>query len=435
MQLLSGMRAFFVVWIGQVVSLLGSTMTAAGLSFWLFEQTGEASTLTWALVANFAPNVLFSPIMGTIVDRYDRKKILILSDGIAGVSSIILLVLLLGGSLEIWQIYLLNFVNGVFSGLQWPAFSSATTMMLDKKHYARASGMMSIAESGSNIFAPAAAAALYAFSGLLTIFIIDITSFVVAIGALFFIFIPSPAPSPEGVSTSFWQEMMVGFRFIWRRRPLLYLQTVFLVVNFTAAFGYSILVPLILASTGGDELVVGTVQSISAVGGVLGGLLLSAWGGPQRRVYGVLGGMLATSLLGELLIGIGGSFIWWSIGGFFANFFIPILNGSNQAIWQAKVPPDIQGRVFSVRSLIARVAGPLAIAMAGPLADHVFEPALMAGGRLVPTFGWLVGTGPGAGMSLMYVLASMASILTAVTFFFVPQVRQVETLLPDHVSV
>ena len=195
---------------------------------------------------------------------------------------------------------------------------------------------------------------------------------------------------------------------------------------------FSLTVPLILARTGNDELILGSAQSISAVGGVAGGLLLSVWGGPKRRVYGVLGGMFLTSLLGALPIGIGRSLFWWALGGFMTGSIIPILNGSNQAIWQAKVQPDLQGRVFATRRLIAQISAPIAMLSAGPLADRVFEPAMAVEGSLAGAFGWLVGSGPGAGMGLMFVITGLTGALIALGGFLFPAVRDVETIMPDH---
>ncbi|HEX6384221.1 MAG TPA: hypothetical protein VF177_06090 [Anaerolineae bacterium] len=164
------------------------------------------------------------------------------------------------------------------------------------------------------------------------------------------------------------------------------------------------MIPLILSRKGNNEVILASVQSLGAIGGVVGGLLLSAWGGPKRKVHGVLLGMIGISLLGQALMGIGRGLFIWATAAFVTQFIMPILNGSNQAIWQAKVAPDVQRRVFSVRRLIAQITAPLATAVAGPLADNVFEPGMRAGGSLASAFSWLVGTGPGAGMALMFIV-------------------------------
>jgi hypothetical protein len=307
-------------------------------------------------------------------------------------------------------------------------------MLIPKQHYARASGMMSLADAASGILATAFAGALLGVIGLEGIMFIDVITFVAAIGTVAVVTIPQPERTAEGMEGkgSLWQESLYGFRFIWRRPSLLGLQLVFFALNFLAMFGLAVLVPMILARTGNNELALASVLSIGALGGVAGGLLLSTWGGPKRKVHGVLAGMFLGSLLGEFVIGIGRAVPMWAFGAFMSHFFIPIINGSNQAIWQAKVAPDIQGRVFSVRRLIAQVTAPVATVIAGPLADNVFEPAMQSGGAWSDMFGWLVGTGPGAGMGLMLVLAGAFGATVGLAGYLFPTIRNAESILPDH---
>ncbi len=430
----SGMRGFIVVWLGQIVSMLGTGMTNFAIAIWVFEKTGEATALTWAIFFFIAPSVLFSPIAGAIVDRSNRKTIMIISDLIAGIATIILLILLAGDSLQIWHIYIANFLAGAANSFQFPAYSAAVTMMLPKKHYARASGMLGMAFSASGILAPAMASALLGPIGLVGIMTIDVVTFLVAVGALMLVFIPQPevtAAGREGQG-NLWQESAYGFRYIFKRPSLLGLQMVFFFINLFAMFGFAVIVPMILSRTGNNEVALGSVQSIGAIGGVLGGLLLSTWGGPKRKVNGVLLGMVTISLFGQLLMGVGQNVAIWAASAFAGQFILPILNGSNQAIWQAKVAPDVQGRVFSVRRLIAQVTAPLATAVAGPLADNVFEPAMMEGGSLAVTFGWLVGTGPGAGIGLMFAITGILGALVGFSGYLFPAIRNAEDILPDH---
>lgn len=430
----TGMRGFMVVWVGQVVSILGSAMTGFGISIWLFTETNQATSLTWAMAAFFAPMVFLSPLAGTLVDRSNRKLMVIVSDVAAGLTTIIMLLLFVNDGLQVWHIYILNFINGAFNSVQFPAFSAAITMMVSKEHYARTSGLMDLGGAASNIFAPAAAAALLPLIGLEGLLILDIVTFVAAVGAVLLVTIPQPPPSAavEAGRGSFWRETAYGFTYIFSRPSLLGLQLVFLGINLTSMLGLAVSAPMILARTGNNELALGATQSAGAIGGVVGGLLLGVWGGTRKKVHGVLGGMLLASLLGELLLGIGRVVFVWSVASFFLNFFLPFINGSNQAIWQAKVAPGVQGRVFAVRRLIAQVMAPIAAAAAGPLADRVFEPAMQNGGRLADTFGWLVGAGPGSGMALMLIVTALGGILIPIIGYSVPVIRDAEQLLPDH---
>jgi MFS family permease len=192
---------------------------------------------------------------------------------------------------------------------------------------------------------------------------------------------------------------------------------------------------MIMSRTGNDVVIMGGVQSAFGVGGVVGGLLLSAWGGPKRRVNGVLLGMAGSSLLGVTLLGIGRTPIVWMVAAFLGMFFMPFSNGGNQAIWQSKVPPEYQGRVFSTRGLIATISTPISMVIAGPLADNVMTPAMMPGGPLAPIFGWLVGVGPGAGIALIFVIVGIIGTAAALIGYAFSDIRDVEKKVPDHDAV
>ncbi len=168
---------------------------------------------------------------------------------------------------------------------------------------------------------------------------------------------------------------------------------------------------------------------------MIGGLILSAWGGPKKRVHGVLAGMALSSLLGYVAIGLGKDVYTWGIGAFLMMIFNPVVNGSNQAIWQSKVPPEMQGRVFGTRAMIARISQPVAMAITGPLADKFLIPGMMEGGSLAPYFGWLVGVGPGTGISLLWLFLGVIGFFCGMGGYLLKDVRDVESILPDHDEV
>ncbi len=433
----TGMRAFGIVWFGQVVSLLGSAMTQFALTIWAYERTGSATALALVTFFSFGPAIILSPITGALVDRWNRKLVMMLSDLGSGMGTVALLLLYNSGHLEIGHIYVVGAVAGILSTFQWPAYSAAITTMLPKKQYARASGMLGLADSMSNVFAPILATTLLVVIGIAGVMTIDIITFVFAVGALLFIYVPQPEVTEAGAEGkgNLWEESLYGFRYILRRRSLLALQLTFFCINLTGSFSVALIAPLILARTGNSETALATVQSLGAIGGVVGGLILSTWGGPKRRIHGVLLGMIGASLFGQMLMGFGQTLLIWAAAGFARALFLPIINGSNQAIWQSKVAPDVQGRVFAARRMIAQVTIPLSLLLAGPLADRVFEPAMQAGGSLAPIFGNLVGTGAGAGMGLMFVIFGGFSLVVGIAGYLIPEVRSAEDLLPDHEAV
>jgi MFS family permease len=431
---LSGMSAFILLWLGQIVSVLASFMTNFALTIWAFQETGQATSLALIQVFFITPFLIISPFAGVMVDRYNRKLMMMVSDLGAGAATILILILHSLGVLEVWHLYIAAAINGTFNAFPWPAYSAAISLMVPKEQYGRANGMMSLVEMGPGVIAPMLAGALLPLIGFGGILWIDVLTFTLAVGALLIIHVPQPKATEEGRAAAggMLTEAAYGFRYIFQRPSLLGLQLVFFFANFFAGLGFTLVAPMVLARTMNNELIFGSVQSIGAVGGILGGVLMSTWGGFKKRVHGVLAGWIVSGVIGISLFGWGQGLLVWSIAFFIGALAGPIINGSNQAIWQAKVAPDLQGRVFSARRLIAWLTSPITPLIAGPLADFVLEPAMAEGGSLTGTFGWLVGTGPGAGMALLVIASGMLATLVGVAGYFFPAVRNVEDLLPDH---
>jgi MFS family permease len=425
------MTAFTIIWAGQFVSLLGTQMSRFALTIWTWDKTGAATAIALSNLFFMAPQMLMSPLAGALVDRWDRRLVMMLSDLGAGLATVAIYLLMSAGAMEIWHLYAAFAFAGAFQAFQFPAYSAAVSTMISKEQYTRASGMLSLARNATGIFGPVAAGVLLNVIRTNGILLFDIVSFVVAISALLMVHIPQPDMA-ETAKRSILEDSVFGFKYILGRPSLLGLQLVFFSINFTAVLCFSLMAPMILSRTGNDTLALGSVQSAFGVGGVVGGLLLSTWGGPKRRVHGVLGGMFLSSLLGVTLMGLGRSAPIWITAAFFNMLFLPLINGSNQAIWQSKVPPEMQGRVFSTRALIAQVSAPVATGIAGPLADQILLPGMMEGGWLAPIFGWLVGTGPGTGISLLFVFMGLFGMAIGMGGYLTPHVRNVEEIIPDH---
>jgi MFS family permease len=430
----SGFFGFSIVWLGQLVSIAGSGMTRFALTIWVWQQTGQATALALVAVFSFAPAIIFSPIAGVIVDRVSRKKVMIASDLAAGLSTVAILILYSTGSLEIWHLWAAGFFASTFESFQFPAYSASIATMIDKKHYTRANAMMGMVWSASGVIAPIAAGALLPFIGINGIMLIDIATFVFAIATLLLVVIPNPVQTEAGRASrgTVFQESLFGFRYIFANPSLLGLLLIFFATNLVFGLVMILFAPMILARTGNNTIVLGTVQMVLGIGGVVGGLIVAAWGGFKRRIHGILLGLILISILGVVTIGLGRGIQVWAVGAFLVMLFMPLVNGSSQAIWQAKVPPDIQGKVFATRRLIAQLSTPVAMIMGGRLADAVFEPAMASGGRFAQLFQPLVGSGPGAGMSLLFIFSGILGAIVGLIGYFIPVVRNVEHILPDH---
>lgn len=431
---LSGMSGFMLVWAGQFFSRVASFMTSFALAIWAFDQTHMATTLTTISFLAWGSTIIASPFAGALVDRWNRKLTMIISDAGAVLSTLALLILYLTGNLQIWHLWVVAVIVGVGDAFQWPAFSAAISTMLKKEDYGRAYGLNGMAESASVIIAPPLAAAALAVISLDTIMLIDFATFVLAIGAVLIVTIPEAQVSTEGKaarSGKFRDELTFGFRYIFSRPTLLGLQLIILSYNMLNNLGGGRLTdPMVLARTGGDTVALGVVQMAFGLGGVVSGAALGAWGAFKNRPSGLFLGIFG-QCTGYALIGIGRGPVVWALGAFLSMFSVSVALASSQAFWQSKVPPDIQGKVFATRKMIAQMAGPLSVLAAGPLADRVFEPA-MASGAFANSLAWLVGTGPGAGMGLQLAIFGMGGALAGLCGFLFKATRDAERLLPDH---
>lgn len=429
----SGMPAFLIIWIGQFVSILASGMSGFALSLWIYQQTQSATAMGLMHVFYITPFLILSPIAGVMIDRYSRKLMMAVSDTAAFTGTLFILAMYLSGHLQFWHLYIANILYGLGNTFQWPAYSAAISTMIPKEQYGRANGLMSLLEAGPGVIAPLLAGILLPIIGLAGILTIDVVTFVTALLALLAVFIPQPIKTEEGEAArgSMLKEAGFGFTYIFKRPSLLGLQLIFFAGNLFSGIGFTVLAPMVLARTNQNSLVFGSVETAMAIGGVLGGVVMSAWGGFKRRVNGVLlGWMLAGVAM--IWLGVSRGLVMWVAAQIFNGLVIPLVNTSNQSIWQAKVAPDLQGRVFSARRLIAWFTQPIAPIIGGTLADFAFEPAFRSAGFLPTTFSWLVGTGPGAGMGLLFALCGIFAIMVGLSGYFIPAIRQAETILPDH---
>lgn len=429
----AGMFAFTVIWLGQIVSVLASGMSQFALTIFMYEKTGSATALGLMQVFYITPFLLISPFAGVMVDRYNRKLMMMISDLGAGLATIGILTVLYFDVWQFWHMYVASVIFGLGNAFQWPAYSAAISTMIPKEQLGRANGMMSLMEAGPGVIAPILAGALLPIIKLTGILFLDVATFLFAIGALALVHVPQPARTQEGAQASggMLKEAAYGFKYIFARPSLLGLQLIFFAGNLFTGIAFTVFAPMILSRSGNDSLMFGSVQSAGAIASVVGGVLMSAWGGFKRRVHGVLLGWILSGV-GMAIVGLAGGLPIWIAGVAAGSLFGPLINASNQAIWQAKVAPDLQGRVFSARRLIAWFTNPISPIIGGTLADYVLEPAARAGTGLPAAFSWLVGTGPGSGMGLLIVFCGLAASLAGLAGYFIQPIRDAESILPDH---
>ena len=430
---LGGMPGFIIVWLGQIVSVLASGMSQFALTIWMYQQTGSATALGLMQVFYITPFLIISPIAGVMVDRYNRKLMMMVSDLTAGMGTVMVLVLQSQGKLEFWMLYIVSALIGLGGAFQWPAYSAAITTMVPKEQYGRVNGLMGLMEAGPGVLAPLLAGMFLPIIGLTGILTFDVITFVLAIGALLIVYVPQPPKTVEGQKESgnFLKEAIYGFTYIFERPSLLGLQLVFLFGNLFTAIGYTLLAPMVLSRTSNSASALGMVMTAGAVGAVIGGIGMSVWGGFKRRVHGVLGGWIVAGL-GFAFFGLGQTLQVWVVVSTISSLVGPLINASNQSIWMSKVAPDVQGRVFSARRLIAWSTQPIAPIIAGTLADFVLEPAMKGTGTLATVFGPLVGNTSGSGMSLLIFFCGLGAAVVGAVGYYFRVIRNAEDILPDY---
>lgn len=426
------MHVFFAIWLGQLVSIVGSGMSSFALGVWVYLRAGSTTRFTLIYLFAMLPGVLISPLAGALVDRWDRRRVLILSDLGAGASTIAIALLLYAGHLQIWQVYVASAVKSVCSAFQWPAYSAAITLLVPRGQLGRANGMVQFNEAAAQIFAPILAATLVVSIGIWGVLMIDFSSFLFAVLMALLIRIPKPVPGIEGVTKrgSLWREAAYGWSYIVTRPGLLALLIFFATTNFFTGMTIVLSTPLILSFA--SAAVLGKVLSFAGCGMLIGSLVMGAWGGPKRRIWGVLGFELVAGLC-IMLAGVRPSVKLIGIATFIFAFSLPIVLGSSQAIWQSKVATDVQGRVFATRRMVAWSTLPIAYLVSGPLVDHVFNPLMARGDLPARTLGRLVGLGPGRGIGLLFVVLGSFVTLAAVAGYLYPRLRLVEDELPDAI--
>ncbi len=427
-----GMRAFFTIWSGQLVSLVGSQLTGFALGVWVYQQTRSVLLLALVQVAQQAPYVILSPLAGVFADRWNRRTAMIVSDAGAGLAVLAAAGLYLTQHLQIWMVIPINLWMAAFNTLMWPSFTASVTLLVPKKHYGRANGFVQLGEALPQIAGPALAGALYVAIHLGNMALIDFATYAFSVLLmLFFVRIPNPPPTTEGheAKGSLWKETRFGWDYIASRKGLLALLLFFLASNFLSGVMSPLIVPLILDNW--DASTLGYISTLMGVGMLVGTLAMSAWGGGKRKIYTLLGAAFLSGLFLSV-VGLRASIPLIAVCGVAIMFCGPFINASSQAIWQAKVAPDVQGRVFAVRRAIAWSSGVVAPLLAAPLADYTFKPSMAIGGAWASVLGPIFGFGASRGVGVLISLVGLLSAGVSVVALLTPLVRRVELDLPDH---
>ena len=430
------MQTFFIVWIGQVISLLGSKLTEFALGFWILDQTyqdtGTITQFALTILFMYLPKVVISPLAGVLVDRWNRRSAMIMSDFGTGIVTIAILFLVWSNNLAVWHIYLALTITSSLGAFQQPAYIAAIAQLVPADKLSRANGMVQASFAIAKIAAPAIAGLLMKFYGLENILFIDISTFVIAIVSLLSVKFPNFKRYTKKRRKVFNQvvfDAVAGWNYIALRPGLVRLVCFIAISYFTMGMLEVVLWPLLYQPGSTEQL--GFVLSVGGCGMLVGSVLMSLWSGPKNRVKAIIG---FVGLQGIIIV-IGGlkiSTIVLAIGIFGYLFSQPIIVSCNQAIWQSKVPSRLQGRVFALQQTLERSLAICAYLLAGPLVDNVLNPLMAEGGIIAQSISRFINTGMGQGVTLLLVLLGVLNLTVVAIAYGEPRLRYLETELPDR---
>ena len=420
-------KRYIIFWLSQALSQLGSSMTAFALILWAYTQNGSAMAISLMSFFNYVPYVIVSLFAGTFVDSHSKKKIMLVSDSIAAICSVAILTLSIGNGLQIWNIYLVNFIIGFMNAFQGPASSVAIGKIVPKDKLAQVSGMNSFSGNLVAVMSPVLAASLFAMGGLKLILTIDLLSFVFAFGVLLFV-LKIPEDTPQKVEKkSMLAGCAEGFRYLIGNRGIFMIIITMALLNFFSRLTYeNILSPMILSRSGNDSVALGIVNAVMGIAGIVGGIIVSTGKVKGSNIKMIYVSALLSFLLGDVMMGAGRNLIAWSCAGFAASFPIAFINAGQMVILYKRVPEEVQGRIFAVRNALQFSTIPLGILLGGFLADYVFEPCMITENPVSNFLKIIVGTGAGSGMAVMFLCTGILGALFSLFSYYQKDIRELE---------
>jgi MFS transporter, DHA3 family, macrolide efflux protein len=398
------MAPFFTIWTGQQLSIVGSRAAQFALVWWLTLETGSATVLATASLVALAPQILLGPFVGALVDRWNRRVVMMVADSFIALVGLWLAYLFWSGAMEIWHIYVVMLARSLGETFHSPAMAASTALMVPKQHYTRISGLNQTIQGLLTILGAPLGALLLSLMPLHGVMLVDVATAAFAVGPLFFIWVPQPERSQvEGLKAqSFLSNAKDGLRFVlhWPGMLVLLVGASILKIALQPAFS---LVPLLVKDHfGGGAAEYSTLSVAVGLGMLLGGLVLSAWGGFKKKVYTIMLGMLTLGAA-SLVLGLTPSGMFWLAlaSVFVIGFMISLVDAPIAAIMQATVPPEMQGRVFGLLGSLFSLTTPIGLAIAGPIGDAM-------------------------GIPFLFRVAGVACMVVAVVSIFIPAFRAIE---------
>lgn len=415
-EVLGELKTFTILWLGQLLSGLGSNMTSFALVIWAFSQRNSVMLTSILAMSSQLPRILLSFLAGYLVDRWNKKSVMLVADTVAALGSASVLVLFCLGKLTLVNLCLINVVIGITQAFQTPAASVAVSLLISKKYYTKVSGMQSFSGAMMSILTPIIATAVYAFGGLEIVLAIDLITFAFAfISLAVFIKIPQVIQRSSKRVNPF-KTCLEGISYIKEQKGILKFILFMGFVNLIVAIYSSNLSTMILARTNYNNVQLGLVTSTIGVAGIIGSIAVSIRKPTKNHISMIFNTITFSFLVCNTLLGIGRNYYIWMAAVFMGNLFIPFFTASVEYVMRTKVPVELQGRVFSARDTLQYVSIPIGYFLGGALADQVFEPLMLSDSKLAGYLSYLVGRGQGSGMAVILVLLGIIGFVGCLLF-------------------
>lgn len=395
---------FFTIWGGQALSLMGSGVARFALIWWLTEETGSATVLATTTLFAMLPQIVLGPLAGTLVDRWSRRRVMIVADGVIALVSLWLAWLFWSGSIAIWHVYAIMLARELGGIFHWPAMQASTALMVPKEHLARVAGVNQAMFGVLSIVGPALGALLLSLLPMHSIMGIDVATAALAVVPLLFVAVPQPPRTAlaDGARPSMLGELREGIRYLfgWRGLVLIIAMAMLFKIALTPAF--SLLPLLVKDHFGRGAADLAGLEMALGVGTILGGLLLGVWGGFKRRIATTMMGITLVGLM-VLVLGVLSPELFPAAIAvlFLLGASIALTDGPLFAVLQGSIAPELQGRVFMLFGSLVTVTSPIGLLIAGPVTDAI-------------------------GIQVWYVSAGLLCMLAGISAFFVPAVMDIE---------
>lgn len=412
MKIFYDLKSFFILWITQSFSALGSAMTNFALVIWIYQKSGSALTTAMLAVCSYVPYVVMSIFAGAISDKWNKKIIMLICDSFAGICTFIVMILLKNDCLQVWHLYIINALNGLMNTIQQPACDVALTLLVPEKYYQKTSGMRSFSNSLVTVLTPVFASSMLAFAGIEAVFIADFATFITAfVVLLFFIEIPEinkKCEKTENILIS----MKSGILWLKKNKLILWLMLFLSAINLISSIYEAALPAMILSKS--DKTALGAVNSCVGIATLIGSVIVAFLPEPKDRIKVICGCLFFSMSTENFMLAFGENPVIWCFGALCGWIVIPLMNANMDVIFRTKIPADMQGRIYSVRNTLQFFTIPVGYFLGGFLLDNVFEP-------FVSKFS---GTEKGDGASLLFFIAGIAGV--AVCFVFSRKIKKIK---------